>query len=185
VPAVQTARRTWLARLAVLGALAAASPPARAQQQLADWDFGETPGEHGSKVFWASRNAANLIVSGRAQTDYAPLFILSCQSGDARRWVQKLVLEDSLSSSGNILVTALTNGKPPRPELWSVDATRKTMSRINALDVVELKTARRITFRWSWGWQWLWLSDEAIIPLDHADAVIYTLAKSCGIAEPQ
>ena len=101
------------------------------------------------------------------------------------KWVQQLRLEDALSSRGQVELLATIDQKLPREEFWIVTGNKRTLTRENLPDIAELRTAKTLKLEWNWGWSWLWLSDEAHFELGGAGAVIFTLAKSCGIEEPQ
>ena len=128
--------------------------------------------------------ASSSLISSAA-TDYAALYTISCQTGEPMKWTQQLRLEDALSSRGQIELLATIDQKLPREEFWNVTGNKRTLTRENLLDIAELRTAKTLKLEWNWGWSWLWLSDEAHFELGDAGAVIFTLAKSCGIEEPQ
>lgn len=100
------------------------------------------------------------------------------------KWTQQLKLEDALSSRGEIEIIATIDRKLPREELWTVSKNKRLLTRENLPDIAELRTAKTLKLEWNWGWSWLWLSDEAHFELGDTEAVIFTLAKSCGIEEP-
>ena len=100
------------------------------------------------------------------------------------KWTQQLKLEDSLSSRGQIELLATIDKKLPREEFWIVADDKRLLTRENLPDIAELRTAKTLKLSWNWGWSWLWLSDEAHFELGDVEAVIFTLAKSCEIAEP-
>ena len=155
--------------------------PAQAQE-LGAWSFGQSQAENGAVIHLASLTSATLIESAAA--DYAALYAISCQAGEPMKWTQQLKLEDALSSRGQIEIIATIDRKLPREELWIVSKNKRLLTRENLPDIAELRTAKTLKLEWNWGWSWLWLSDEAHFELGDAEAVIFTLAKSCGIEEP-
>jgi hypothetical protein len=158
-------------------------PAASAQaQELGAWTFGQSKAENGAVIHSASLASSMLITS--ATVDYAALYTISCQSGEPMKWSQQLRLEDSLSSRGEIELFATVDNKPPREEFWIVTGGKRLLTRENRHDIAELRTAKTLKLEWNWGWSWLWLSDEAHFELGDAKAVIFTLAKNCGIEEP-
>ena len=157
------------------------SAPAEAQE-LGAWTLGQAKAANGAIIHMATLSSTTLIAS--AATDYAALYSISCQSGEPSKWTQHLRLEDSLSSRGQIELIATIDKKLPREEFWIVAKNKRLLTRENLPDIVELRTAKSLKLEWNWGWSWLWLSDKAHFELGDADAVIFTLAKNCGIEEP-
>ena len=155
-----------------------------ASQELGAWSLGESKAENGAVIHTASLLSSTLITSGGEESDYAPIYTIACQSGDSTKWSQRLKLEDSLSSRGKIELMATIDIKPPREEFWIVADSKRLLTRENTPDIAELRTAKTLKLSWNWGWSWLWLSDEASFELGDIEAVIFTLAKSCEIAEP-
>ena len=155
-----------------------------ASQELGAWSFGKSVAPNDAIIFSASLLSSNLIASGDANADYPVIYSIACQSLDSTKWSQWLKLEDSLSSRGQIELLATIDKKPPREEFWIVADSKRLLTRENTPDIVELRTAKTLKFSWNWGWSWLWLSDEARFELGDVEAVIFTLAKSCEIAEP-
>ncbi len=153
-------------------------------QELGAWSFGESKAENGAVIHTASQFSSTLITSGEEASDYAAIYTISCQSGDSTKWSQWLKLEDSLSSRGQIELMATIDEKSPREEFWIVTDSKRLLTRENTPDIAELRTAKTLKLSWNWGWSWLWLSDEASFELGDIEAVIFTLAKSCEIAEP-
>ena len=151
-------------------------------QELGAWTLGQAKAANGAIIHLASLASSTLITS--AATDYAALYSISCQTGEPMKWTQQLRLEDSLSSRGQIELAATIDSKLPREEFWIVAGNKRLLSRQNLPDIAELRTAKTLKLEWNWGWSWLWLSDEAHFELGDAEAVIFTLAKSCGIEEP-
>ena len=151
-------------------------------QELGVWTLGQSKAENGAVIHLATMASSTLIIS--AATDYAALYSISCQSGEPMKWTQQLRLEDSLSSRGQIELNATVDKKLPREEFWIVAGNKRLLTRENLPDIAELRTAKTLKLEWNWGWSWLWLSDEAHFELGDAEAVIFTLAKSCGIEEP-
>lgn len=167
----------------VMGLLTLCSLPTAEAQELGAWTFGQAKAENGAIIHRATLASSTLIAS--AATDYAALYTISCQTGEPMKWAQQLRLEDALSSRGQIELLATIDRKLPREEFWIVTGNKRTLTRENLPDIAELRTAKTLKLEWNWGWSWLWLSDEAHFELGDAGAVIFTLAKSCGIEEPQ
>ena len=155
-----------------------------ASQELGAWSFGKSVAPNDAIIFSASLLSSNLIASGDANADYPVIYSIACQSLDSTKWSQWLKLEDSLSSRGQIELLATIDKKPPREEFWIVADSKRLLTRENIPDIAELRTAKTLKLSWNWGWNWLWLSDEARFELGDVEAVIFTLAKSCEIAEP-
>ena len=155
-----------------------------ASQELGAWSFGKSVAPNDAIIFSASLLSLNLIASGDANADYPVIYSIACQSLDSTKWSQWLKLEDSLSSRGQIELLATIDKKPPREEFWIVADSKRLLTRENIPDIAELRTAKTLKLSWNWGWSWLWLSDEARFELGDVEAVIFTLAKSCEIAEP-
>jgi hypothetical protein len=155
-----------------------------ASQELGAWSFGESKAENGAFIHTASLFSSTLITSGDEAPDYAALYTIACQTGDPTKWSQWLKLEDSLSSRGQIELLATVDKKIPREEFWIVADSKRLLTRENTPDIAELRTTKTLKLSWNWGWSWLWLSDEASFELGDVEAVIFTLAKSCEIAEP-
>jgi len=155
--------------------------PAQAQE-LGEWSLGQALATNGAVIHLASLTSSTLIASAAA--DYAALYSISCQTGEPMKWTQQLKLEDALSSRGQIEIIATIDRKLPREELWIVSKNKRLLTRENLPDIAELRTARTLKLEWNWGWSWLWLYDEAHFELGDTEAVIFTLAKSCGIEEP-
>jgi hypothetical protein len=153
-------------------------------QELGAWSFGKSVAANGAVTFSASLHSSNLIASGGESADYAVIYSIACQSGDSTKWSQWLKLEDALSSRGQTELKATVDNKSPREEFWIVADNKRLLTRENTPDIVELRTAKALKLSWNWGWSWLWLSDEARFELGDIEAVIFTLAKSCEIAEP-
>jgi hypothetical protein len=153
-------------------------------QELGNWTLGESRAPDGITTFTAALRATNLITSGGSGPDYAALYTLSCKTGDFAHWKQTLQLEDGVSGSGQIYLSAKIDDKPARDEAWIIGAKNRVLVRENASDISELRSAHRFTLSWNWGWSWAWLSDQAQFDLTEIEAVVFTLAKSCGIAEP-
>ena len=151
-------------------------------QDLGDWTLGQSAAENGAIIHMATLASSTLITS--AATDYAALYSISCQSGEPLKWTQQLQLEDALSSRGQIELIATIDKKLPREEFWIVAKNKRLLTRENLPDIAELRTAKTLKLEWNWGWSWMWLSDEAHFELGDAEAVIFTLAKSCGIEVP-
>jgi hypothetical protein len=153
-------------------------------QELGAWSFGESKAENGSVIHAASMFSSTMITSGGEEADYAALYTIACQTGEPAKWSQWLKLEDSLSSRGQIELLAAVDKKIPREEFWIVADDKRLLTRENTPDITELRTAKTLKLSWNWGWSWLWISDEASFELGSVEAVIFTLAKNCGIAEP-
>ena len=153
-------------------------------QELGNWSLSESKSTDGSSLFSASIHATNLITSGGPEPDYAPLYSIACRAGDADQWIQTLELEDAISGSGKIELSARVDDKMPREEIWVIGDKNHILIRENSPDIAELRTAHKLTLKWNWGWSWLWLNDKARIELGDIEAVIFTLSKNCGIAEP-
>jgi hypothetical protein len=153
-----------------------------ASQDVGAWSFGESKAENGAVIHSASLTSSTLIIS--AAIDYAAIYTIACQTGETAKWSQWLKLEDSLSSRGQIELLATVDKKIPREEFWIVADGKRLLTRENTPDIAELRTAKTLKLAWNWGWSWLWLSDEASFELGSVEAVIFTLAKNCGIAEP-
>ena len=170
------------ANLFVFGALALVAGGPAGAQELGAWNLGQAQAENGAVIHSASLASSTLIVS--AATDYAALYSITCQTGEPLKWTQQLRLEDALSSRGQIELIATIDKKLPREEFWIVAKNKRLLSRENLPDIAELRTAKTLKLAWNWGWSWLWLSDEAHFELGDAEAVIFTLAKRCGIEEP-
>jgi hypothetical protein len=170
------------AKLLVLSALTLFSAGPAQAQELGAWTLGQAKAANGAVIHLASLTSSTLITS--AATDYAALYSISCQTGEPMKWTQQLRLEDSLSSRGQIELIAIIDKKLPREEFWIVTDNKRLLTRENLPDIAELRTAKTLKLEWNWGWSWLWLSDEAHFELGDAEAVIFTLAKSCGIEEP-
>jgi hypothetical protein len=168
-------------KLPVMALLTLCSASAEAQE-LGAWTLGQSKAANGAVIHLASLASSTLIVS--AATDYAALYSISCQTGEPMKWTQQLRLEDALSSRGQIELIATIDKKLPREELWIVAKTKRVLIRENLPDIAELRSAQTLKLEWNWGWSWLWLSDEAHFELGDAEAVIFTLAKNCGIEEP-
>ena len=151
-------------------------------QELGAWTLGQSKAENGAVIHSASLTSSTLITS--AAIDYAALYTISCQTGEPTKWTQQLRLEDALSSRGLIELIATIDKKLPREEFWIVTGNKRLLTRENLPDIAELRTAKTLKLEWNWGWSWLWLSDEAHFELGDAEAVIFTLAKSCGIEVP-
>jgi hypothetical protein len=170
-------------KILILGSLMFLQASPAPAQELGNWTLSQTKSPDGTTVFAASLNASNLISAGSGP-DYAPLYSISCKQGDAAHWSQTLTFEDGVSGSGEIELSAKVDAKAPREEMWKIGAKNRILTRENTPDIAELRTARNLKFTWSWGWSWLWLSDKAKFELGEVEAVVFTLAKSCGIAEP-
>jgi hypothetical protein len=155
-----------------------------ASQELGAWSFGESKAENGAAVHTASLFSSTMITSGGEEADYAALYTITCQTDDPAKWSQWLKLEDSLSSRGQIELLATVDKKIPREEFWIVADSKRLLTRENTPDIAELRKAKTLKLSWNWGWSWLWLSDEASFELGSVEAVIFTLAKNCGIEEP-
>ena len=164
--------------MALLTLCSAASAQA---QELGAWTLGQSQAENGAIIHMATLASSTLIASA---TDYAALYSISCQTGEPLKWIQQLRLEDSLSSRGEVELIATIDKKLPREEFWIVAKNKRLLTRENLPDIAELRTAKTLKLEWNWGWSWLWLSDEAHFELGDAEAVIFTLAKSCGIEVP-
>ena len=168
-----------LPAVALLTLCSAASAQA---QELGAWTIGQSKAENGAIIHKATLASSTLITS--AATDYAALYSISCQTGEPLKWTQQLRLEDALSSRGQIELIATIDKKLPREEFWIVAKKKRLLTRENLPDIAELRTAKTLKLEWNWGWSWMWLSDEAHFELGDAEAVIFTLAKSCGIEVP-
>lgn len=155
-----------------------------ASQELGAWSFGKAIAPNDAIIFLASLQSSNLIASGGANADYPVIYSIACQSLDSTKWSQWLKLEDSLSSRGQIELLATVDKKIPREEFWNVADNKRLLIRESIPDIAELRTAKTLKLSWNWGWSWLWLADEARFELGDVEAVIFTLAKSCEIAEP-
>jgi hypothetical protein len=169
-------------KLLVLSALTLFSAGTAGAQELGAWNLAQSQAANGAVIHQASLTSSTLIES--AATDYAALYSISCQAGEPLKWTQQLRLEDALSSRGQIELIATIDRKPPREEFWMVTDNKRLLTRENLPDIAELRTAKTLKLEWNWGWSWLWLSDEAHFELGDPEAVIFTLAKSCGIEEP-
>ena len=155
-----------------------------ASQELGAWSFGKSMAPNDAVIHTASLLSSTLITSNSEESDYAAIYTIACQSGDSTKWSQWLKLEDSLSSRGQIELLATIDKKSPREEFWIVADNKRLLTRENTPDIAELRTAKTLKLSWNWGWSWLWLSDEASFELGDIEAVIFTLAKNCEIAEP-
>jgi hypothetical protein len=170
------------AKLLIVSALTLFSEASAQAQDLGAWTLGQARAENGAIIHLATLASSTLITS--AATDYAALYTISCQTGEPLKWTQQLRLEDALSSRGQVELLATIDRKLPREEFWIVTGNKRLLTRENLPDIAELRTAKTLKLKWNWGWSWLWLSDEAHFELGAAEAVIFTLAKSCGIEEP-
>jgi hypothetical protein len=170
------------AKLSVLSVFALIAAGHAAAQELGAWSLGQSQAANGAVIHSASLTSSTLITS--AANDYAALYSISCQTGEPTKWTQQLRLEDAHSSRGQIELIATIDKKLPREEFWIVSDNKRLLTRENLPDIAELRTAKTLKLEWNWGWSWLWLSDEAHFELGDAEAVIFTLAKSCGIEEP-
>ncbi len=153
-------------------------------QELGNWNLSEVRAPDGITTYTAAIRATNLITSGDEGPDYAALYTISCKTGDAAHWKQTLQLEDAVTGSGQIYLTARIDNKTPRDEAWIIGAKNRILVRENTADISELRNAHNFTLKWNWGWSWMWLSDQARFDLAEIEAVIFTLAKSCGVPEP-
>jgi hypothetical protein len=169
-------------KLSVLSALTLFVVGNAKAQELGAWSLGQSQATNGAVIHSASLTSSTLITS--AAVDYAALYTISCQTGEPTKWRQQLKLEDALSSRGQIELIATIDNKLPREEFWMVSDDKRLLTRENLPDIAELRAAKTLKLEWNWGWSWLWLSDEAHFELGDAQAVIFTLAKSCGIEEP-
>ena len=170
------------AKLSVLSAFTLFALGHAGAQELGAWSLGQSQAANGAVIHSASLTSSTLITS--AANDYAALYSISCQAGEPTKWTQQLRLEDALSGRGQIELIATIDKKLPREEFWIVSDNKRLLTRENLPDIAELRTAKSLKLEWNWGWSWLWLSDEAYFELGDAEAVIFTLAKSCGIEEP-
>ena len=168
-------------KLPLMALLTLGSATAAQAQELGVWTLGQSRSANGALIHMATVASSTLIASA---TDYAALYSISCQIGEPTKWTQQLRLEDALSSRGQIELIATIDKKLPREEFWVVAKNKRVLTRENLPDIAELRTAKSLKLEWNWGWSWLWLSDEAHFELGDAEAVIFTLAKSCGIEEP-
>ena len=171
-------------KMAGMALLTVFSAVSAAAEEVGAWTFGESKAADGAVIHMASLSSSNLIASGYESTDYAAIYTIACQSGDPAKWNQWLQLEDALSSRGEIELIATIDKKIPREENWIVADGKRLLTRENTPDIAELRTAKTLKLSWNWGWSWLWLSDNARFELGDIEAVIFTLAKSCGIEEP-
>ena len=153
-------------------------------QELGNWSLGQSASRDGVITYSASLRSTNLITSGSGP-DYAPLYSIACKSGADKNWQQWLELEDAVYSRGDIELLATVDDKRPREEIWHISSHGRLLTRENLPDIAELTRAHMLKLSWNWGWSWLWLSDEARLELGDIEPVIFTLAKSCGIAEPE
>jgi hypothetical protein len=168
-------------KLPLMALLTLGSAAATQAQELGAWTLGQSRAANGAIIHMATVASSTLIASA---TDYAALYSISCQIGEPTKWTQQLRLEDALSSRGQIELIATIDKKLPREEFWVVAKNKRVLTRENLPDIAELRTAKSLKLEWNWGWSWLWLSDEAHFELGDAEAVIFTLAKNCGIEEP-
>lgn len=168
-------------KLPVMALLTLCSAAAVQAQDLGDWTLGQSRAANGAIIHQATLASSTLIASA---TDYAALYSITCQTGEPMKWTQQLRLEDALSSRGQIELIATIDKKLPREEFWIVAKNKRLLTRENLPDIAELRTAKSLKLEWNWGWSWMWLSDEAHFELGDAEAVIFTLAKNCGIEEP-
>lgn len=168
-------------KLPVMALLTLCSPAPAQAQELGAWTLGQSKAVNGAIIHMATLASSTLIAS---VTDYAALYSISCQTGEPMKWTQQLRLEDALSSRGQIELIATIDKKLPREEFWIVAKSKRVLTRENLPDIAELRTAKTLRLEWNWGWSWMWLSDEAHFELGDAEAVIFTLAKNCGIEEP-
>lgn len=175
-------RRLRLIPLLLLAIIPASNAAA---QDIGAWAIGSATTSNDTVRHTASLYSSTLITSGNLGPDYAPLYTISCQTGDAAHWTQRLQFEDTIAGGGQIELVASVDKKPPREELWRVGTKSRNLTRDNTPDIAELRTAKTLKLSWNWGWSWLWLSDEAQFDLGDIEAVVYTLSKNCGIAEPQ
>jgi hypothetical protein len=153
-------------------------------EDLGSWNLGQSTDADGKVVYMASIHATNTISSGSSM-DYAPLYSIACRTGDSAHWSQWLELEDSVSGSGEVELSAIVDEKSPREEAWQIGPKGRVLTRENTPDIAELRRAHSLKLSWSWGWSWLWISDKAKIDLSDIEPVIFTLAKNCGIVEPE
>jgi hypothetical protein len=169
------------AELYVIGLLSLYPAALVEAQELGQWTFGQAKAANGAIIHMATLASSTLIAS---TTDYAALYTISCQTGEPLKWAQQLRLEDPLSNRGQVELLATIDRKLPREELWIVTKDKRLLTRENLPDIAELRTAKSLKLEWNWGWSWLWLSDEAHFELGDVGAVIFTLAKNCGIEMP-
>ena len=169
-------------KLPVMALLTLCSTASAQAQELGAWTLGQSKAENGAIIHMATLASSTLITS--AATDYAALYSISCQTGEPLKWTQQLRLEDAITSRGEIELIATIDKKLPREEFWIVAKKKRLLTRENLPDIAELRTAKSLKLEWNWGWSWMWLSDEAHFELGDAVAVIFTLAKNCGIEEP-
>jgi hypothetical protein len=153
-------------------------------EEIGAWSFAQSSTPEGAIVHSASLYSSTLIVSGDDSLGYPAIYSIACQAGDSAKWTQWLKLEDALSSRGEIELLAKVDKKIPREENWIVADSKHLLTRENTPDITELRTASTLKLSWNWGWSWLWLADAARFDLGDVEAVIFTLAKSCGIPEP-
>ncbi len=155
-----------------------------AAQDIGSWTLGQSADTDGDVVHIASLYASNLITSGNWGPDYAPLYAIACRAGDPKSWSQRLQFEDAVAGGGEIELDAKIDQKAAREEIWIIGPKNRVLTRKNTPDIAELTSAKSLTLRWNWGWSWFWLSDKARFELGEVKAVVFTLAKNCGIPEP-
>ena len=171
------------AKYLILGLLYGLWPNLVNAEELGNWSLAQSKAPDGTIIFKASLSASNLITASSGP-DYAPIYSIGCSHGDVLHWSQTLQLEDGVSGSGQIELSAKIDEKNRREEIWMIGKSNKTLTRENTPDIAELRSANHLKLSWNWGWSWMWLADKAKFQLGDVEAVIFTLAKSCGIAEP-
>ena len=171
------------AKCFIFGLLSGLWPNLVIAEELGNWSIAQSTAPDGTTMFKASLSASNLITAGSGP-DYAPIYSIGCKQGDVLHWRQTLQLEDGVSGNGQIELAAKIDEKARREEVWMIGENNKPLTRENTPDIAELRSAHHLKLSWNWGWSWMWLSDKAKFQLGDVKAVIFTLAKSCGIAEP-
>src|SRR5215212_8699100 len=106
------------AKLLVLSAFTLFSASPAWSQELGAWTLGQATAANGAVIHLATVASSTLIIY--AATDYAALYSISCQTGEPMKWTQQLLLEDALSSRGQIELIATIDKKLPREEIWIV-----------------------------------------------------------------
>lgn len=171
-------------RFACLASILLGGRLGEANEELGPWHLDRAAAPDGAAVYTASLYSTTLLDAGGDGADYAPTLTFACRTKGEPRWSQWLRFDESLTSGGETDVDVSIDGGEPIEQPWKVGTDRRMLLREDASDIAALKHATRVTLAWNWGWSWLWLSDEASFELVEFPTVIYTLSKSCGIAEP-
>jgi hypothetical protein len=158
--------------LLTISGLAAGSSVAYAD--IGRWQTSRGAGGGGE----ASLLSNNTLSTGNRSIEYHPMLTIGCLPSG---WKQSVRLRDSLSGTGNVLLTVRVDGSQTS-EIWRLGSRNSSLELEGGNGVARLLGARRLRLSWSNGF--FSGTGEAVFSLAGIGEIVAQLAAICGIDPP-